>query len=347
MRKLAKVLWILSLILALTAPAIALDREADIGTIPGFANFDTSVIEVWCVGKGLSMYPEAEQDAYGDWGIVPYYKYGEFGQMGTGWVVQGGRFIITAAHVVTPSAILMKLTDTIEYIGPIVYATEMDIYVGKYKENKDERRLVQARIFYINEETDVAILVVNGSIPNFLTSMEMQLCDTVDVHYTPFGVWTNDLMDYGDTVASIVRQRDVLGNMKEGYEIRKGRIVSGGIVLPDGVDRKAEIWFNLNDVTMDTLIIPGDSGSPVVGWIRGVPYLIGIARAAASDGETGLSYFTRIDFIKIITEATFAKEKPKEEPKVETITPKEGTLKETTPLSSGPQRPLKWQILER
>ena len=343
MKRLAKALGILAIILTLVSPAMALDKVANTEALPGLSTFDTSVIEVWCVGKGLGMYPEWKEGDRGVYSLIPHYAYGEFGQMGTGWVIQGGRYIITAAHVVTPSSVLIHLSENEDFIGPIVYATEVNFYVGKYNDDKAKRKLVKAKVFYIDQETDVAILVVDGELPNFLTPMQMDLRATNQIDYTIFGAFYNDEMDYGDEVAVIVRQRDETGNMKDTYEVRVGRIVSSDVAIPDGVPHEVEPWFNMNDVTMDTHIIPGDSGSAVIGWVKGVPYIIGIARASCTNGETEYSYFSRIDWIKIITDATF----------VESTAPQTGShpdsgqIKETTPQTSKPKRPIQWKVPER
>jgi S1-C subfamily serine protease len=346
MKRLAKVLGVLAVVLALISPAMALDKIANTDALPGLSTFDTSVIEVWCVGKGLGMYPEASRNPEtGTFTIIPRYMYGEFGQMGTGWVIQNGNFIITAAHVVTPTAVMMKISENEEYVGPLVYATEVNFYVGKYNDDKAKRKLVKAKVFYINQETDVAILVVDGQLPNFLSSMHIELRATTQVVYTMFGAYYDDEMDYGNQVAVIVRQRDETGGMKDTYEVRVGRIISGAVALPDTVTKDAIAWFTMNDVTMDVPVIPGDSGSAVIGWVDGVPYIIGVARAACTNGETTYSYFSRIDVIKIITEATFAEKTSTEAPK--STLPDSGKIRETTPQKGGPYRPIKyeWKVL--
>ena len=285
--------WVSILIVMITflpGLALPLDQVGSLQAIPGFETQQTgvdttkSVTTITVQGTGLGLY-------LGDDGL-PKYGYGVFGMQGSGFIVNN--YIITAAHVVNPTSAVIRCPSGEQVLGPLVNVTEMTIIVGGSP----------ARLFSINIEEDWAILVFSGPTPWF-QNLKMQAAETYIYILTIFGFYAENQLHPGDQIFAIVRVRDAEGNRTDMSEVRTGKIIADKPIVPPGYEDGLP-WFNLNDFTMDIMLYPGDSGSPIIGFIDGVPCIIGIGRAAANfpTGEY-LGYATRIDIVKIITDSTF------------------------------------------
>lgn len=252
--------------------------------IPGFADptaqidFTRSVVNINVLGTGLGLYPDENG--------LPKYGVGVFGMSGSGFMV--GNYIITAAHVVNPTDILIRTPDGTQFYGPLINVTEMSIIVSGSP----------AKVFHINVEQDYAILVFAGPC-SWAQDIGIRAANTWDWLLSLFGFAQIDKIHEGDAVYALVRVRDEEGNRTGLVKLVQGVIISGDVVVPPGYEGSLP-WFNMNDFTMKLEIRPGDSGSPVIMFEDGVPYLVGIARAAG----LGFSFATRIDFIKLVTEST-------------------------------------------
>jgi hypothetical protein len=280
---------IIVLVMLLPGLAFPLDQVGDPKIIPGFeteiTNVDTtqSIVTIITQGTGLGLYPGD------DW--KPRYGYGRFGMEGSGFIVNN--YIITAAHVVNPTEVLIRCSDNSQFWGPLVHVKDMSIIVGGFP----------ARVFSINIEEDWAILVFDGPALWF-QNLKMQCTDTIHYFLTIFGWYAENQLHPGDMLIAIVRVRDAAGDRTSLSEIRIGKVLSDKPIVPPGYEDQLP-WFNLNDFTMDINLLPGDSGSPILGFIDGVPYIVGVGRAAAYINDQVYSYATRIDVVKMITDSTF------------------------------------------
>ena len=290
MKRLKKYMAVIIVVIMLASPVLALDQVGNPAAISGFeteqTNIDTtrSVTTVTVQGSGLGLYPDDNGR--------PRYGYGVFGMRGSGFIVNN--YIITCAHVVNPTQVLIRMPDGNTFYGPLVNVTEMMIIVGGSP----------ARLFSINIEEDWAILVFTGPAAWF-QNLKAQCTDTIFYFLTIFGFIAVDQLHPGDMLIAIVRVRDADGNRTGMSELRVGKVLADKPIVPPGYEDSLP-WFNLNDFTMDILMLPGDSGSPILGFIDGVPVVIGIGRAAASfpTGEY-YAYATRIDVVKLITDSIF------------------------------------------
>jgi len=278
------------LVLLLAFPVWALDAEGDGHLIPGFetslTDVDTtqSVTTISVLGTGLGLYP----DDLGN----PRYGYGTFSQQGSGFMVNN--YIITAAHVINPTSVMLRKPDGSQFQGPLIHVREMLILVGGSP----------AKIFHIDIEQDYAILVFDLPVA-WVQNLKMKAIDTFEWIYTFLGMVPENRLHVGDKVVAIVRVRDELGDRTVKSEVRIGIIISERAFVPQGYEDNLP-WWNLNDFTTDILLLPGDSGSPIIGFLDGKPCLIGIGRAAGywPNGEY-YSYATRIDFVKLVTDSIF------------------------------------------
>jgi hypothetical protein len=290
MKRLKKYMAVIVVVIMLASPVFALDKEGNVATIPGFATETTgvdtsqSVVNITVQGNALGLYPGD------DWKAK--YGYGVFGMQGSGFCVNN--YIITAAHVVNPTQVLIRRPDGSQFWGPIVNVTDMTIIVSGSP----------ARVFSINIEEDWAILVFTYPTP-WLQNLKIKCTDTIHYFLTLFGWYAENQLHPGDMLVAIVRVRDAAGDRTTLSELRIGKVVADKPIVPPGYEDQLP-WFNLNDFTIDILLLPGDSGSPIIGFIDGVPYLVGIGRAAVElpTGEY-YGYATRIDTVKMITESTF------------------------------------------
>lgn len=218
---------------------------------------------------------------------------GVYGQEGSTFYVGNGYFV-TNTHVIEPAMITIEITNTFSVITYPVKIISRVIMVGQ----GTGLGSAPAELIYVDEERDIAIIRVIGNWPAF-----------IDPGYRPEFTrdYSGDKLFPGMPVAVIVAVRNApeLGDIDKTpwFEVRYGTIVAGNVVLPEGLPAEILPWFSMNDVTMTTIIYPGDSGSPVFAWIEGKPVIIGVARAAGGvrDFETGelhyFSYFTRIDIV--------------------------------------------------
>ena len=286
--KIRAVLASLLVMLMLVGPAYSLDVVGRPEAIPGFevdpsADIDCtrSFVNILVQGTGLGLYPDIAGK--------PKYGIGVFRQQGSGFVV--GNYIITAAHVVNPTSVQIRTEDGSLFMGPIIHVRDIMIWISGSP----------ARIFHIDVAEDYAVLVFDGPC-SWVESVKMAITETFDWFVSIFGFYSVDKLHPGDEVYAVVRVRDDNGGMTSMGHLVKGKILSGKPILPAGYEDSLP-WFGLSDFTTDLPIIPGDSGSAVIGFINGVPYVIGIARAAGRIGDQQYTYAVRIDFVLLITEA--------------------------------------------
>ena len=256
---------------------------------PSWVDVSTSITKVTCLGTAEGFIPSWDKEG----NYIPKRASGVFGQEGSGFYVGNG-YWVTNFHVINPDQVLIQEGKGFSYIVHPIKITSRLITIGQ----NSNIGSVPAELIWCDQEQDLALLRVIG---NWEAS--------VDPGYRPG--WTRyegyDILYPGMSVACIVAMRDDDGDKVWTFEVRYGQIVAGKPVLPGQLPEDILPWFNMNDVTMTTMIYPGDSGSPVFAFIDGKPVIIGVARALAGyyDWQTGIiyyySYFTRIDRVLLFT----------------------------------------------
>lgn len=283
-------------VLFLVGSSLAFDKKA--GSFkeferwtPGgdlYVNVEGNWIDITIIGHAEGLYPKVDENSR------LYYRRGVgiFAQNGSGYHLGNG-WIITNAHVIIPKYMEIQVSKYAYRIVPIDKIIDIDYTVG----NSDDLLIGHAygKLIWVDEEKDLALLWVDPKITPILQNSNYST------------TWTfsgeGSLVQPGDVVATIVKVRDEDGSKLWYYEIRYGTIISQKAVLPKGCPPDLLPWFSLYDFTMDLVIYPGDSGSPVFAFIDGKPVIIGLVRALAQgrDKVTGkittYSYATRIDTI--------------------------------------------------
>lgn len=243
-----------------------------------YVDLSTTHPEILVIGSGIGMYFDR-----GDQRVKR--ATGVFRITGSGTVlkVSWKYYILTAAHVVIPSHLKIQLSKNIYAVTPCMQLVERFIFVGS-------EPTVQASIDYINEEYDIALLVLNGIWPAAFGS-RYDLLPTADI----FG--SSPILERGDAVCVVVQQRGESGRKIPWYEVRYGKVIDIKPVVPS-YNQDLLPWFNICDVTTDVKIYPGDSGSAVFAFENGRPVIIGVFRAAYLDYYGAYySYFTRVDLV--------------------------------------------------
>ena len=251
---------------------------------PTYIDVSTSITQVTCWGTAEGFYPDLDKDG----NLVAKRASGIYGQEGSGFYMGNG-YWVTNFHVINPDSVRIQVSRSVTYITSPIKILSRTITIGQ----NTGLGSVQAELVWSDQELDLAVLQVVGNWAAF-----------IDPGYRPG--WTRqmgeDMLYPGVSVAVIVAMRNDDGDKIWTFEVRYGQIVEGRAVLPGELPDDILPWFSLNDVTMTTMIYPGDSGSPVFAFINGKPVIIGVARALASyyDWTEGTiyyySYFTRIDF---------------------------------------------------
>lgn len=253
-----------------------------------YVDVSTSFTKVTILGTAEAYYPD--YDARGN--LVARKATGVFGQEGSGWYLGNG-YWVTNYHVITPEQVVIQVSKNITFVTSPIKIVQMTITIGQ----NTILGSVPATIVWSDQEQDLALLKVEGNWPAFK-----------DPGYRMVGTgsYGSDLLYPGMSIATIVaiRQDPDNGDISKTpwFEVRYGHIVDTKPRLPGDLPPELLPWFSLNDVTTDIVIYPGDSGSPVFGFINGIPVYIGAFRAAAGYvDEQGIvhyySYFTRTDFL--------------------------------------------------
>jgi len=213
---------------------------------------------------------------------------GDFALSGRGVVV--GPFVITAAHVVSPEKVVLKLDAYTTIVSPVVAVQQTTVAVGTLTGAGG----IPATIVHLNHEADLAILHPENSA--LLHPFP----------YTTAVTWwhehpgeANSLLGSEDCVVALVPERDAYHLPLLGTEPRVGKVIA-----PYALSSSAAVVADLTShtVTISTPVSPGDSGSPVVAFDMGQPRLVGIVSATRHPVEAK-SYFSRIDPLLPILEA--------------------------------------------
>jgi hypothetical protein len=279
--------WVLSgaWLLILIGTAAAFDAAcgnmatASSAVVQGFP----AVVEVHSVGRATGTYRDSKLG-----GATWHLSSGEFMLSGRGVVM--GQFVVTAAHVVYPSQVELRLHEHTLTVSSVVNVDQMTVYVSTGAGT--ER--VRAEIVHLNHRFDLAILrpEVSLGLPAF--------------PYRASVTWwretageASSLLRTGDCVVALTAERNPYQVALPGSEPRAGRVVA-----PYAVSSESSVvtGLNVNTVTISTLLLPGDSGSPVVAFDAGKARLVGVAIATRHPFEA-VSYISRLDPLLPILEA--------------------------------------------
>jgi hypothetical protein len=272
-------------LLAITAQAAAFDTSC--GTLaagsPDSALRFPAVVAVSASGRATGI-----EQTWQDGKAQRRLGSGDFALSGRGVVV--GQFVVTAAHVVSPEKVALKLDEYTTIVSQVVAVQQTAIAVGTLTGTGG----IPATIVHLNHEADLAIL--HPENPALLHPFP----------YAPTATWwrehpgeANSLLGVEDCVMALVPERDAHHFPLLGAEARIGKVIA-----PSAVSSSSAVVAHLNSqtVTISTPVSPGDSGSPVVAFDMGRPRLVGIVSATRQPVEAK-SYISRIDSLLPILEA--------------------------------------------
>lgn len=264
-----------------------------------YINMETSITKIVVIGTAEGLYPDLTNTK----NVVFLRGVGVFEQEGSGFYVGNGYFV-TNAHVVIPSAVTIQISKHGSWIVIPAKILTLQITIGQ----NTKLGSCPGELVWTDYERDLALVKVIGNWPA-LKALEYTLGWTLS---------NGDTIYPGMAVATIVaiREDPKNGNLSKTpfLEVRYGTVIDTHAVIPGPLGRGHDMevrlpWFSINDVTTTIHIYPGDSGSPIFGFVDGTPVIIGVARAVVNywiyefEGDRLVlnsyfsSYFTRIDRI--------------------------------------------------
>jgi hypothetical protein len=269
--------------LSLVGQAVAFDKTCSTLSEHSTAVKATPlVVSVQTSGRATGTYMLVRQEVR-QWRL----EEGDFTLSGRGFVV--GRFVVTAAHVVSPSKVELRLSPYVTTSAEIVSVQQSSVTVG----DLHGPGRVAATIVYLNHRLDLAILRPQAPPQDTFS-------------YPTAVTWwgegtgeTSSLLNTGDCIVALVRARDAALTPLQQDEVREGNVLA-----PHAVSHQPSVVAGLsaNTVSITMAVFPGDSGSPVVAFDAGEPRLVGVITATRQPFEA-VSYISRLDPLLPILEA--------------------------------------------
>lgn len=194
----------------------------------------------------------------GAWGFREVY----FAQMGSGWVAKYG-YVFTNSHVVNCDSVTTPEGKWGGYSTEVFKVTSITIIL-----RVDSTIMIPARIVRDDPGVDCALLSYE-----YPEAMEDRALQPI-----PYEI-SDRFMDLaqGDAVAAIVHVREN-GNVTPQLKRSPGFVLDEG---PRHPARSVVASLTQYDFTMSAVLLPGDSGSPIIAWINGKGYVVGLGRAGA------------------------------------------------------------------
>jgi hypothetical protein len=282
----AWLIWALSLIgtLSLVPSAIAFDKTC--GTLSArhatAVEVLPTVVAIHTSGQATGTHGVVHQGVR-QWRL----EEGEFTLSGRGFVV--GQWVVTAAHVVSPSKVELRLdpytTTTTEVVSIQHTSVVISDLLGTSR--------VPATIVHLNHRLDLAILHPQGPL------QEAFPYPTTVTWWSEGTGEASSLLNTGDCIVALVAARDASLTPLPQDEARQGNVLA-----PHAVSHQHAVIAGLsaNTVSISTPVFPGDSGSPVVAFDAGAPRLVGVVTATRQPFEA-VSYISRLDPLLPMLEA--------------------------------------------
>jgi S1-C subfamily serine protease len=241
-----------------------------------------TVVAIHTSGQATGMYRAVHQGTR-QWRL----EEGNFTLGGRGFVV--GQLVVTAAHVVYPSKVEVRLDPYITTTTEVVSIQQTSVAVGDLQGTSR----VPAAIVHLNHRLDLAILRPQSPLQEIFP-------------YPTAVTWWSEgtgeaisLLNTGDCIVALVAARDASFTPLPQDEARQGNVLA-----PHAVSHQHSVVAGLsaNTVSISTPVFPGDSGSPVVAFDAGKPRLVGVITATRQPFEA-VSYISRLDPLLPILEA--------------------------------------------
>lgn len=198
--------------------------------------------------------------------------------------------LATVAHATSPDVVEVPTgQDTSVHTVPL-QVTSMTMLARALPADQG----VPVRVVHLNESYDLALLQVDdtGGLQPLLYPATLSYGLGNPAH--PSGG-----LQAGDCVATVVTSR-----AEGGHDTGVDRLVTGKVLakVPVAINHLTQTKLNVNMVTTDLRVQPGDSGSPVLALREGKPVLIGLV--ASTMYPTAMStYVSRIDPLLALADA--------------------------------------------
>lgn len=276
--------WGLGMVFALFwgSAAVAFDSACGAMSSTETAGFP-SIVQVWATGRAIGTYRD-RSTPNAAWKLGN----GEFTLRGRGFVV--GQLVVTAAHVVYPSQVELRLHQHASTIAPVVTVEQTTIRIGGSQSTDG----ILAEIVHLNHRVDLAILRprVTESLPTFPYHLSATWWREVAGE-------ASSLLRTGNCVVALTAKRDANQAALPGTTMRTAHVAAP---YPMSFEPSVVAGLNPNAATIATPLLPGDSGSPVVAFDDGQPLLVGVVIATRHPFES-VSYISRLDPLLPMLEA--------------------------------------------
>ena len=242
-----------------------------------------SIVQVQTTGRATGTYQD-RHTPNAAWQLGS----GEFTLTGRGFVV--GQLVVTAAHVVYPSKVELRLHQHASTVSSVVTVEQTTVRVG----GSDSTNGIPAEIVHLSHRFDLAIL--RPHIPESLHAFPYRASATWWHELTGEA---SSLLRAGNCIAVLAAKRDANQAALPGTTVHTARVQA-----PHAVSFEPSVvaGLNPNTATIATPLLPGDSGSPVVAFDAGKPVLVGVVTATRHPFEP-MSYISRIDPLLPMLEA--------------------------------------------
>jgi hypothetical protein len=282
----ALLIWTLSLIgtFSQVPPAFAFDKACGAVSTRSTAAVEVlpTVVVIHTSGQATGTYSVVHQGVR-QWRL----EEGDFTLRGRGFVV--GQLVVTAAHVVYPSQVELRLDPYMTTTTEVVSIQQTSVVVSDLQGTSP----VPASIVHLNHRLDLAIL--RPQVP----LQEAFPYPTTVTWWSEGTGEASSLLNTGDCIVALVAARDAMLIPLPQDEARQGSVLA-----PHAVSHQRSVIAGLsaNTVSISTPVFPGDSGAPVVAFDAGEPRLVGVITATRQPFEA-VSYISRLDPLLPILEA--------------------------------------------
>jgi S1-C subfamily serine protease len=205
--------------------------------------------------------------------------------------------LATVAHALTLDSVEVQVKPYASVHTVPLNVTSMTVVAHTSSADQD----VPLRVAHINEPYDLSLLQPDqdGVLQSF--PYPAVLSYGTGSPRQPIGG-----IRAGDCVAAVVIERDA-----EARRLRADRLVVGKVLtsVPVAVNSLMQTKLNLNMITTDLPVKPGDSGSPVLALRTGKPVLVGLVSATMYPTAT-FTYVSRIDPLLALADALHVADTP-------------------------------------
>lgn len=219
-------------------------------------------VMIQTMGEAEGLYPDDDN-------LNVFYRRGTgfFSIGGSGYYLGNG-YVLTAEHVVKPTKVEIKINSAFSWVVPIDKIGKTIYSVGG----------CPATLIWSDPQADLALLQVDPKQTPSLKAYDYKTAWTYNGQ--------DSILKEGDVVATIVSARDKSKDKLWHHVVRYGKVVAPPELVKN---TPARVFL------MELEVIPGDSGSPVFAFDKGVPVIVGVVQAYVAYKDKIYAMAGRID----------------------------------------------------